>query len=125
MGDIPHFGGSAGDDNYLTHTHVYFGGEFHSGAAVVLLVNTWLDFEVFTTHHILPRGEKLVVTRADSGMRRVYELNAEPAAEEYAQLIGVPVAELNHQIFRRSRTRWLFVSTISTTSGPFNRSIMT
>src|SRR5450830_108810 len=99
LGDIPHFGGSAGDDNYLTHTHVYFGGEFHSGAAVVLLVNTWLDFEVFTTHHILPRGEKLVVTRADSGMRRVYELNAEPAAEEYAQLIGVPVAELNHQIF--------------------------
>jgi hypothetical protein len=54
LGDIPHFGGSAGDDNYLTHTHVYFDGEFHSGAAVVVLVNTWLDFEVFTTHHILP-----------------------------------------------------------------------
>lgn len=99
LGDIPHFGGSAGDDNYLTHTHVYFGSEFHSGAAVVLLVNTWLDFEVFTTHHILPRAEKLVVTRADSTMRRVYELNAEPAAEEYAQIIGVPVAELNHRTF--------------------------
>ena len=65
LGDIPHFGGSAGDDNYLTRTHVYFGGAFHSGAAVVVLVNTWLDFEVFTTHHILPRAEKLVVTGAD------------------------------------------------------------
>ncbi|KTC41039.1 GfdT protein [Pseudomonas sp. ABAC61] len=75
LGDIPHFGGSAGDDNYLTHTHVYFGGEFHSGAAVVVLVNTWLDFEVFTTHHILPREEKLVVTGVDSTLRRVYELN--------------------------------------------------
>lgn len=99
LGDIPHFGGSAGDDNYLTHTHVYFGGEFHSGAAVVVLVNTWLDFEVFTTHHILPREEKLVVTGADSAQRRVYELNAEPAAEEYARLIGVPLDQLDHRVF--------------------------
>ena len=61
-------------------------------AAVVVLVHTALDFEVFTTHHILPRQEKLVVTGADSASRRVYELNAEPAAEEYARLIGVPLA---------------------------------
>jgi hypothetical protein len=99
LGDIPHFGGSAGDDNYLTRTHVYFGGAFHHGAAVVVLVNTWLDFEVFTTHHILPRQEKLVVTGADSAQRRVFELNAEPAAEEYARHIGVPVAELDHRVF--------------------------
>lgn len=99
LGDIPHFGGSAGDDNFLTHTHVYFNGVFHSGAAVVVLVNTWLDFEVFTTHHILPRTEKLVVTGADSPSRRVFELNAEPAAEEYARHIGVAVAALDHRVF--------------------------
>ena len=99
LGDIPHFGGSAGDDNYLTRTHVYYAGAFHTGAAVVVLVNTWLDFEVFTTHHILPRQDKLVVTGADSTQRRVYELNAEPAAEEYARLIGVPVAALDHRVF--------------------------
>ena len=99
LGDIPHFGGSAGDDNFLTHTHVYFNGAFHSGAAVVVMVNTWLDFEVFTTHHILPRTEKLVVTGADSPSRRVFELNAEPAAEEYARHIGVAVADLDHRTF--------------------------
>ncbi|KGU83108.1 GfdT protein [Pseudomonas mediterranea] len=99
LGDIPHFGGSAGDDNYLTHTHVYFEGQFHSGAAVVVLINTWLEFEVFTTHHVLPREEKLVVTGADSTSRRVYELNAEPAAEEYARLIGVPVSALDYRVF--------------------------
>ncbi|MHC6225566.1 nitric oxide-sensing protein NosP [Pseudomonas sp. X10] len=99
LGDIPQFGGSAGDDNYLNRTHVYFEGAFHSGAAVVLLVNTWLDFEVFSTHHIRPRQEKLVVTRADRQLRRVYELNAEPAAQEYAQLIGVPVEALDHRLF--------------------------
>lgn len=99
FGSIPHFGGSAGDDNHLTHTHVYHGGQFHMGAAVVVLVNTQLDFEVFSTHHILPSDEKLVVTRADSASRRVFELNAEPAAQEYAQWIGVPLAALDHRLF--------------------------
>lgn len=99
LGSIPHFGGSAGDDNHLTHTHVYHGGSFHAGAAVVVLFNTWLDFEVFSTHHIEPRAEKLVVTRADSASRRVYELNAAPAAQEYADLIGVPLEALDHRLF--------------------------
>ena len=40
-----------------------------------------------------------MVTRADSTSRRVYELNAEPAAEEYARLIGVPVSDLDHRLF--------------------------
>jgi hypothetical protein len=99
LGSIPHFGGSAGDDNHLTHTHVYHGGRFHSGAAVVVLFNTWLEFEVFSTHHIQPSAEKLVVTRADSATRRVYELNAAPAAQEYANLIGVPVEALDLRAF--------------------------
>ncbi|WP_410017119.1 nitric oxide-sensing protein NosP [Pseudomonas sp. 5P_3.1_Bac2] len=99
FGSIPHFGGSAGDDNRLNQTHVYYGGAFHKGAAVVVLFNTWLDFEVFSSHHLVPLGDKLVVTRADSTSRRVYELNAAPAAQEYAQLVGVSLAELNHQLF--------------------------
>ena len=66
-----------------------------AGAAVVVLVNTWLDFEVFTTQHVVPCGEKLVVTRADSASRRVFELNAEPAALEYARLVGVPLEALD------------------------------
>jgi len=99
LGDIPQFGGSAGDDNHLSRTHVYYNGAFHSGAAVLLLVNTWLEFEVFSADHIQPRSEKLVVTRADRQLRRVYELNAEPAAAEYAQLIGVPVGALDHRLF--------------------------
>ncbi len=70
FGRIPHFGGSAGDDNHLTRTHVYHDGRFHTGAAVVVLVHTALDFEVFTTHHIQPRDEKLVVTAADPVIAR-------------------------------------------------------
>jgi len=99
LGSIPHFGGSAGDDNHLSHTHVYYQGQFFTGAAVVVMVNTWLDFEVFTTHHLQPSSTKLVVTAADSASRTVLELNAEPAAEEYARLVGVPLAQLKLATF--------------------------
>lgn len=99
LGSIPHFGGSAGDDNHLTHTHVYCDGQFHNGAAVVVLINTHLDFEVFTTHHLQPSTEKLVVTKVDSDSRRVLEFNAEPAAQEYARLIGRDLDDLDMHLF--------------------------
>lgn len=101
LGGIPSFGGSAGDDNRLLHTHVHAEGRFHTQAAVVVMINTRLPFEVFTTHHLRPRDEKLVVTRADRERRRVLELNALPAAEEYARLVGLPVAVLDAFVFAR------------------------
>ena len=99
LGSIPHFGGSAGDDVHLAKTHVFFDGEFHTDAAVIMLVNTIYDFEVFSTHHMRQQEEKLVVTAADADSRTVYELNAEPAALEYARVIGVDVSKLNHEVF--------------------------
>lgn len=102
LGSIPHFGGSAGDDNHLTHTHVYYNGQFHNGSAVVVLINTYLEFEVFTTHHLQPSSDKLVVTKVDSDSRRVIEFNAEPAAKEYARLIGRRLDELDMHVFASS-----------------------
>ncbi|WP_168011864.1 nitric oxide-sensing protein NosP [Halomonas salinarum] len=101
LGSIPSFGGSAGDDNRLAHTHVFHQGRFHSQAAVVVMINTRLPFEVFTTHHLRPRHEKFVVTRADHERRQVMELNAAPAAEEYARLAGCAVEALDEQVFAR------------------------
>lgn len=99
LGSIPHFGGSAGDDERLANTHVYFQGQFHTNAAIVLMVNTPLDFRVFSTHHMMEGEDKLVVTRASSELRTVYELNAEPAAVAYARTAGVSVTELDREIF--------------------------
>lgn len=65
------------------------------------MIHTRLPFEVFTTHHLRPRREKLVVTAADRERRRVLELNAAPAAEEYARLVGVAVADLAPAVFAR------------------------
>ncbi len=101
LGSIPSFGGSAGDDNRLANTHVFCDGRFHTRAAVVLMISTPLPFEVFSTHHLRPRGEKLVVTHVDRDSRRVLELNAAPAAATYAHLIGAPVARLGPELFAR------------------------
>jgi hypothetical protein len=99
LGSIPNFGGSAADDIHHYKTHVFYNGEFHTDAAVIMMVNTAYDFEVFSTHHMQHKDMKLVVTAADADARCVYELNAEPAASVYADAIGVPVDELNHQVF--------------------------
>lgn len=99
LGSIPHFGGSAGDDIQLARTHVFAQGQFRTEAAVMILVNTPLDFEVFSTHHLRPQAEKLVVTAADAATRTVHELNAEPAGEVYARLVGVSPEALNPEVF--------------------------
>jgi hypothetical protein len=99
LGSIPNFGGSAGDDIHLANTHVFFDGRFHTDSAVVLLFNTRCDFEVFSSHHIRHPGEKMVVTGADPDSRTVTELNAEPAALEYARVLGIPVEALDYRAF--------------------------
>lgn len=99
LGRIPSFGGSAGDDNHLSHTHVYTAGRFHTRAAVVVMINTQLPFDVFSTHHLTPLAHKLVVTEANREQRRVIELNGLPAAQVYADLVGVAPAQLNAAIF--------------------------
>jgi hypothetical protein len=58
-------------------------------AAILIMVETDVPFEVFKTQNFEPTPIKLVVTAADAENRIVYELNAEPAAREYAAAIGL------------------------------------
>ena len=95
---IPHFGGSAGDDD-LSNTHVYFNGKFVQQAAIIIMINSKLCFEVFSCHHIKKPQEKLVVTDVDAASRTVFELNAEPAALEYARLLNLEVKDLCPTVF--------------------------
>jgi len=97
--DIPHFGGSAADDISLAKTHVYYQGRFHQQAAVVIMINTDLAFDVFSINHLEQPGEKMVVTDADPQLRTVYELNGQPAALEYARAHNIRVKDLNPSMF--------------------------
>ena len=96
---IPLIGGSAGDNLTFTHTHVYHNGAFHENAAVVAHFQTDLPFKPFRIQHFDPTDVKLVITRADGPSRTVCEINGEPAAEEYARIVGTTVDKLSPTIF--------------------------
>ena len=99
LDDIPVVGGSAGDRLHFQRTHILFNGEAHSNAALLLLVSTDLPFRLFKCDSFEPTSVKLVVTEADIERRIVRELNAEPAAEEYARIAGVPIKDLDDFTF--------------------------
>lgn len=99
LGDIPLFGGSAGDDLRFNDTYVYADGVLRRDAAVLLLVNTPAPFHVFRTQHFVHTDRKMVVTAADPAARRVSEINGEPAAEEYARMVGLDVNRLAPMAF--------------------------
>ena len=99
LGDIPLFGGSAGDGTDFHKTFIYHNGEFRQGRAVFSLIRTSLPFMVFKNEHFTATEEMLVVTAADVKRRIVYEFNAEPAADEYARLLDMSVDQLSPAVF--------------------------
>ncbi|TVR97128.1 MAG: FIST domain containing protein [Rhodospirillales bacterium] len=99
LGDIPLFGGSAGDDLAFHDTYVCTDGRFWRDSAVLLLVNTSAPFQVFRTQHFVHTDRKMVVTAADPTARRVMEINGESAAREYARLVGLEVGHLTPMAF--------------------------
>ena len=102
LGRITLFGGSAGDDQQFSKTHVFNEGRFHADSAVLILINTSLPFRIFKTQHFVSTDERLVVTEADTATRTVKEINGLPAAAEYARLVGVDENELNSMRFASS-----------------------
>jgi hypothetical protein len=99
LNGTPLVGGSAGDGMNFNCTFVLHDGRFVGDAAVLLLISTRRRFSVFKTEHFVPTGNKMVVTGADLDQRRVYEINAEPAAAEYARLVGLAGMPLSPTIF--------------------------
>ena len=88
LGPVPLFGGSAGDGNRFHRTFVALGGKVLRHAAVLCMVRTDCEIEVFTLNHLRPTSTRMVVTEADPSRRIVRQINAEPAAREYARVLG-------------------------------------
>jgi hypothetical protein len=94
-------GGSAGDGLRFSETMVFRDGRFLSDAALFTLFETHLPFHVFNTQHFKPTQQKLVITGADPAHRIVTEINAEPAAKEYARILGLPLTDLTPMVFSK------------------------
>lgn len=99
LGPTPLFGGSAGDGMNFGRTFVFAGGRVMTNAAVVALVRTDCRVETFRIDHLSPTPRKMVVTGADPARRVVTEINAEPAAREYARILGKDPEQLSPFIF--------------------------
>ncbi|PTE14987.1 FIST N-terminal domain-containing protein [Pseudogemmobacter blasticus] len=94
LGPVPLFGGSAGDGLRFGETFVLWAGRFRRNAAVLAMVRTACRVRVFSLDHLVPTDRRMVVTGADPSRRIVHRINAEPAAREYARLLGKDPAQL-------------------------------
>lgn len=95
LAGVPFFGGSAGDGVDFASTRVALGAEAAQNAAVLAILRTDLPTRVFSLDHLRPTEHRMVVTEADPHARIVKTINAEPAAREYARIVGKDPSNLD------------------------------
>uniref|UniRef100_A4WRM6 GfdT protein n=1 Tax=Cereibacter sphaeroides (strain ATCC 17025 / ATH 2.4.3) TaxID=349102 RepID=A4WRM6_CERS5 len=99
LGPVPLFGGSAADGVRFRETFVIHNAEVLRDAAVLALVRSDCRVRVFNLDHFRPTDQRMVVTEADPARRIVRRINAEPAAQEYARLLGKDPDQLDSFTF--------------------------
>ncbi|MFF0203698.1 FIST signal transduction protein [Streptomyces sp. NPDC005017] len=92
-------GGSAGDDFALESTWVAVGADVSYEGVALMVCRSAVPFEIVKTCSFTPAGTLLRVTRADPEARLVHEFDGRPAAEAYADAVGVPLASLDVDTF--------------------------
>jgi hypothetical protein len=91
--DVTFIGASAGDDRKFKQTWVFAGGEARSDAAVLALLELRSGYDVIKTQSFCETGNRLTATRVDEGARTVLEFDGKPAAEAYAEALGIDPGE--------------------------------
>ncbi|RJL04033.1 GfdT protein [Paracoccus aestuarii] len=100
LGPVRIIGGSAGDGRAFDRTRVFCGQQMRDRAAAVLcLLRSRMAMRPFSFNSARPSRTQMVVTRADPAARTVLRINDEPAAREYARLLGCDPADLGPQMF--------------------------
>lgn len=94
-------GGSAGDDLAFERTWVAVGDQVSYRGVALLVGESAVPFRVVKTCSFVPTGRVLTVTRTDDSGRCVQELDGRPAAEAYADAVGVPVQALDTTVWMR------------------------
>ena len=95
LGPVPLFGGSAGDGTRFESTYIAHDGKAYQDAAILTFVRSLCPVEVFSIDHLKPTDRRMVVTEADPSRRIVRRINTEPAAREYARLLGKDPEQLS------------------------------
>jgi hypothetical protein len=73
---------------------IHVDGEVATDAVLVALFRTDAPWAALRSHWYVPSGEKLRITRVDETHTRALEIDGKPAAARYAEILGVPIDEL-------------------------------
>lgn len=73
---------------------VHADGEVSTNAVVVVLIKTDANWGALRSHWYEPTGQIVRITKVDETHTRALEIDGQPAAQRYAELIGVKVEDL-------------------------------
>jgi hypothetical protein len=93
-------GGSAGDDLQFKRTHVFVNGRACSDVAALAVLELAVPFRVLKTQSFRVLPKVLVATKVNEKNREVLEFNNQPAAQAYAEALGVPVSDLSAEFMK-------------------------
>jgi hypothetical protein len=85
-------GGGASDDNRdpaKQSALVHVDGEVAGDAVLVALFKTNAPWAALRSHWYVPTGERLTITKVDESHTRALEIDGQPAAKRYAEILGV------------------------------------
>jgi hypothetical protein len=88
-------GGSAGDDIQFKQTWTAADEAFDHDGCALLLLEMKVPFAVLKTESFEPTQHMVTVTAADPARRLILELDGQPAAARYAEILGVKREELD------------------------------
>jgi hypothetical protein len=90
-------GGGASDsepDPEKQSAELHVDGEVATDSAAVVLFKTDAPWAALRSHWYAPTGQTIRITKIDSTAKRALEIDGKPAAQRYAELLGVGVNDL-------------------------------
>lgn len=94
-------GGSAGDDLVFERTWVAAGAHYSYQGVALMICQAEVPFRVIKTCAVQPTGVTLRITEIDESKRVVTKFDGRPAAQAYAEAVGVDVESLDSSVFMR------------------------
>lgn len=91
-------GGGANDDSTPDYAQkkplVHVDGEVAGDGVMFALFHTDAPWAAMRSHWFQPTGESLTITKVDSSFTRALEIDGQPAAQRFSEMVGVPIDEL-------------------------------
>jgi len=93
---IPIFGGSSGDYFKYDANYQLVNNRVSNDAIALAFIETEILFGLGMSHGFIPTKRRVLVTRASDHI--VHEFDNRPAAEVYADMLGIPVNQMREEL---------------------------